>query len=721
MKLILLSGVAGVGKSTYIKENLADAIILSSDEIGAELGVTGGNNAKVFQTMYDRARDLMSQKVDTIVLDATMLTRRRRLGALSQINPHTYGYEVEVVQLHKPLADILKQNKMRDAVVPEQTVKQMYLSMQPAKVGVDCDKYVLIAPPFETYNKEVAKGIKTPHNSPYHKESIKEHIDMTVTKARELYGNEHPVTTIARYHDLGKSVARTERTHDEFTSKFIERTIGEHDSYKGHENVSAMYYHIARQNEVDTDISDTILHHMNAHDSVDVSKNKSVIRSEVSPQAIDYMEKFREIDSVSRVVDEDYVDMYKRMLQLDRDVKSYKESPSKDASLLIQLLAHEDTMLSMNAEDSTNPLFTFKYMHQGVDFSDNLIRNARGLTLDMNGEILTVGYEKFFNYKQLSDKDFYHYYDDKFREEFSELHDDHVYDVWEKLDGTFLTLGLDDNRFIAATSASTMTEFSKNAQEYFENHPYSEEIKQFIRDENMCLFFEYTSPDNQIIIPYDKEAYTLIGARKKDINDHRIHFLSEEKLDELGLSSARREQMTLDELLEYQRTNRETEGFVVQNEYGRLIKFKTDYWFEKHDNLGNIFFGKPYSRKNLIMLVDAIRDDTIDDLIAFDNQRKADFHPVTTFKRVWDKTIDYYESKVSDYDEYSRQEIAGLDIPLYQKVAIYKHRDGESFRDVAHNPTLRKKLAIDVRDEVLSDLVSSVDISELLDDEELKL
>lgn len=721
MKLILLSGVAGVGKSTYIKENLADAIILSSDEIGAELGVTGGNNAKVFQTMYDRARDLMSQKVDTIVLDATMLTRRRRLGALSQINPHNYGYEVEVVQLHKPLADILKQNKMRDAVVPEQTVKQMYLSMQPAKVGVDCDKYVLIAPPFETYNKEVAKGIKTPHNSPYHKESIKEHIDMTVTKARELYGNEHPVTTIARYHDLGKSVARTERTHDEFTSKFIERTIGEHDSYKGHENVSAMYYHIARQNEVDTDISDTILHHMNAHDSVDVSKNKSVIRSEVSPQAIDYMEKFREIDSVSRVVDEDYVDMYKRMLQLDRDVKSYKESSSKDASLLIQLLAHEDTMLSMNAEDSTNPLFTFKYMHQGVDFSDNLIRNARGLTLDMNGEILTVGYEKFFNYKQLSDKDFYHYYDDKFREEFSELHENHIYDAWEKLDGTFLTLGLDGDKFVASTSASTMTEFSKNAQKYFEAHPKADEIKQYIRDENMCLFFEYTSPDNQIIIPYDKEEYTLIGARKKDINDHRIHFLSEEKLDELGLSSARREQMTLDELLEYQRTNRETEGFVVQNEYGRLIKFKTDYWFEKHDNLGNIFFGKPYSRKNLIMLMDAIRDDTIDDLIAFDNQRKADFHPVTTFKRVWDKTINYYESKVHDYDEYSRQEIAGLDIPLYQKVAIYKHRDGESFRDVAHNPTLRKKLAIDVRDEILSDLVSVVDISELLDEEELKL
>lgn len=135
--------------------------------------------------------------------------------------------------------------------------------------------------------------------------------DMTITKAKELYSDEHPVTTIARYHDLGKSVARTERTHDEFTSKFIERTIGEHDSYKGHENVSAMYYHIARQNEVDTNISDAILHHMNAHDSIDVSKNKSIIRSGASPQAIDYMEKFREIDSVSRVVDEDYVDMYK--------------------------------------------------------------------------------------------------------------------------------------------------------------------------------------------------------------------------------------------------------------------------------------------------------------------------------------------------------------------------------------------------------------------------
>lgn len=46
MKLILLSGVAGVGKSTYIKDHLAGATVLSSDEIGAELGVTGGNILK---------------------------------------------------------------------------------------------------------------------------------------------------------------------------------------------------------------------------------------------------------------------------------------------------------------------------------------------------------------------------------------------------------------------------------------------------------------------------------------------------------------------------------------------------------------------------------------------------------------------------------------------------------------------------------------------------
>lgn len=38
MKLIILSGVAGTGKSTYVKENYPNAVVVSSDEIGKTQG-----------------------------------------------------------------------------------------------------------------------------------------------------------------------------------------------------------------------------------------------------------------------------------------------------------------------------------------------------------------------------------------------------------------------------------------------------------------------------------------------------------------------------------------------------------------------------------------------------------------------------------------------------------------------------------------------------------
>ena len=43
-----------------------------------------------------------------------------------------------------------------------------------------------------------------------------------------------------------------------------------------------------------------------------------------------------------------------------------------------------------------------------------------------------------------------------------------------------------------------------------------------MKENNLSLFFEYTSPRNQIVIPYQKEEYTLIGARHNDIEETRI-------------------------------------------------------------------------------------------------------------------------------------------------------------------------------------------------------
>lgn len=701
-KLIILSGVAGTGKSTYIKENYPDAFVVSSDDIGKVAGLKSNENW-VFTEMYEQIKNAMAQKEETIVVDSTMLTRTRRMTVLNQTRPDKTGYDVEVIQLHKPLEQIIEQNSNRpqEDYVPEHNVRQMYAAMQPPKVGLDCDSYQIISPNISAYTKEMNKDVDEPHHSPYHNETLREHMQMTVVKSQEK-GNEQLIE-LAKYHDLGKAVTRTPKELGPLARQFAAYYYGGHDTYNGHANVSAMYYHIAKGESADTDISDAILHHMNAHNSENVADNKAVKRENVSPPAVELLETFRVIDSESKISDDRTREAYEKLRALDLEVARYKKEPTEDASLLVKLLANDNIRVSVNAEDIENPLFTFKYAHSGVDFRDSMVRNARGLTLNQDSEIITIGFEKFFNYKQLEE---YEQYDDNFKDTYSHVAPQDTYKVWEKLDGTFIALGLDGDRFVSATSSSTKTDFSKNAQDYFESLSTADALKTYMKENNLSLFFEYTSPRNQIIIPYQKEEYTLIGARHNDIEDTRILRLD---LKSFGIKAVKPQEMTLDELIDYQKTNETTEGFVVENQDGKLIKFKTDYWFEQHQEQGKLFFGEPYTEAKLDTLITLIKDDTIDDYVAYDNQRTTPFHPVADFKVAWDKKLEDYEKDIQAHAHLPNREIGPMEMDSTLKSLIFAKRNGEDYMD---NAILCKKIAREIRDELTAEAL----VDEYLED-----
>lgn len=706
MKLIILSGVAGTGKSTYVRENYPNAVVVSSDEIGKNAGLKSNENW-VFTEMYEKVNEAMSQQKETIIVDATMLTRRKRATVLNQTRPDKKGYTVEVIQLHKPLGQIIEQNKNRpeDDYVPESKVRQMYAAMQPPKVGLDCDSYKIISPGIKAYTNEMNKGVDEPHHSPYHNETLREHMQMTVEKSQEK--NDENLVELAKYHDLGKAVTRTSKELGPLARQFAAYYYGGHDTYNGHANVSAMYYHISKGKDVNVDISDAILHHMNAHNSENIAENKAVKRENVSPQTIELLETFRVIDSESKVSDDLIRDAYEDLRALDYEVEKYKKEPTEESSLLIKLLANENIRVSLNVEDITNPLFTFKYAHSGVDFTDSLVRNARGLTLNRESEIVTIGFEKFFNHKQLEE---YEQYDDDFKDKYSRVAPKDIYKVWEKLDGTFIALGLDGDRFVSATSSSTKTDFSKNAQDYFESLSTADALKTYMKENNLSLFFEYTSPRNQIVIPYQKEKYTLIGARHNDIEDTRILRLD---LEQFGIQAVKPQEMTLDELIDYQRNNETTEGFVVENQEGKLIKFKTDYWFEQHQEQGRLFFGEPYTEAKLDTLITLIKDDTIDDYVAYDNQRTTPYHPVADFKASWDKKLDDYEKGIQAHAHLTNREIGPMEMDATLKSLIFVKRNGENLMD---NTILCKKIAREIRDE----LTAKALVEEYLDEQLVK-
>lgn len=705
-KLIILSGVAGTGKSTYIKENYPDAFVVSSDDIGKAAGLKSNENW-VFTEMYEQIKNAMAQKEETIVVDSTMLTRTRRMTVLNQTRPDKTGYNVEVIQLHKPLEQIIEQNSNRpqEDYVPEHNVRQMYAAIQPPKVGLDCDSYQIISPNISAYTKEMNKDVDEPHHSPYHNETLREHMQMSVIKSQEK-GNEQLIE-LAKYHDLGKAVTRTPKELGPLARQFAAYYYGGHDTYNGHANVSAMYYHIAKGESADTDISDAILHHMNAHNSKNVADNKAVKRENVSPPAVELLETFRVIDSESKISDDRTREAYEKLRALDLEVVRYKKEPTEDASLLVKLLANDNIRVSLNAEDIENPLFTFKYAHSGVDFREPTVRNARGLTLNQDSEIITIGFEKFFNYKQLEE---YEQYDDNFKDSYSRVAPKDTYKVWEKLDGTFISLGLDGDRFVSATSSSTKTDFSKNAQDYFESLSTADALKTYMKENNLSLFFEYTSPRNQIVIPYQKEEYTLIGARHNDIEDTHILRLD---LEQFGIKAVKPQEMTLDELIDYQKTNKTTEGFVVENQEGKLIKFKTDYWFEQHQEKGRLFFGEPYTEAKLDTLITLIKDDTIDDYVAYDNQRTTHFHPVADFKAAWDKKLEDYEKGIQAHEHLTNREIGPMEMDSTLKSLIFVKRKDENLMD---NTILCKKIAREIRDE----LTAKALVEEYLDEQLVK-
>lgn len=675
MKLVILSGVAGVGKSTYIKQYLPNTTVVSSDAIKNELGLEGPNSNVVFDELYKRINDYMSQKVETIIADATFLTRKSRLKLLNCTNPHQKGYVVKIIQLHKPFDTIKHQNAARpiDQIVPEESLRQMYLSMQPARIGLDCDEYICIHHPINKYEKEMTQGLYEPHRSLYHAETIKEHIDWTIQLAKEVHGEDSLLVEVAKWHDSGKPFARTPKQNSPHIQAYLDAVLGGNDSYLGHENVSAMYYQITSERP-NPDVIDVILNHMVAHSTDDLENNKAINRQKLSSTVIEYLKDFKDIDSLAKRVDRQLINVIDTL---------------KYAYTLQRFIENPDIRTSINVENKYDPLFTFKYAHAGVNFEDPRVRNSRALTMNKYAKIITIGFEKFFNYKQLDDTD----YSKEFVEQYTSVDTSTPLKTWEKLDGTLIALGVNDIEFVASTSSSTQTAFSKRAVKHFEdNMP----LFDYMKKNNVCLLFEYTSPDNQIVIPYNQEKYTLIGARKCDINDPTIIRLPKDVIDSLGLETVEPTYKTYEELIDYQKRNQTTEGFVVENQHGKLVKFKTDYWFKQHAEMGSLFFGDPFSKKKLRILVQAIQEDTIDDLVAHDNQRVSDTHPIATFKRAWDETIKDYQSLAKEYTNYSSKEIASSNLDSFTKNVIFAFRNNKFER----NDQLQLEIAMRIANEL---------------------
>lgn len=120
--VVLLSGLPGSGKDHAIRTTFADWPVVSLDELRTELAILPGENqGDVLNAAREQARTYLRAGT-SFVWNATNLARQLRTQPVELFL--RYGARVHIVYVEVPHDVLFRQNRGRDAVVPERVLER---------------------------------------------------------------------------------------------------------------------------------------------------------------------------------------------------------------------------------------------------------------------------------------------------------------------------------------------------------------------------------------------------------------------------------------------------------------------------------------------------------------------------------------------------------------------------------------------------------------------
>jgi len=202
---------------------------------------------------------------------------------------------------------------------------------------------------------------------------------------------------------------------------------------------------------------------------------------------------------------------------------------------------------------------------------------------------------KFFNLNQVADSMY-------------DIVKDYTIDtITNKEDGSLIGfIRLPNGKVLARTKMSFESEQAVVSNNIYEKNPNVRKLVNWGLDNDQALFFEYVSFKNRIVLDYKVTELILINGRdNKNGKSFRV-----DNINNYGVATCKFESgLSLDDLIERTKPQKNKEGVVVKFTNDYMIKIKTQWYCDMH----HLNFGVASRENDIIRLT---LEEEIDDIIA---------------------------------------------------------------------------------------------------------
>ena len=300
-------------------------------------------------------------------------------------------------------------------------------------------------------------------------------------------------------------------------------------------------------------------------------------------------------------------------------------------------------------------LAILKYNQLTSDFSEPMVKEARGIIFyKPTWDVVSLPFFKFFNYGEP--------YADDIDE--TELH------IYQKVDGSLAKVWyfegswrlssngvIDGSQVVLNNGINFQSLFIRALSSYgLDWYSFTSTL-----DKNYTYMYELATPDNKIVIQYDK--YMLFYLGQRNIHTFEEEYCPDERIDNVKIyhfNSIEEIIKSADELPDTE------EGYVVRDKNWHRVKIKNPIYFMLHKLANN---GKPD-------IIQYVLEHNEDELLAYFPEYKEEVEKTKATFRLLEHKAHTYAHIMERYYEFPRAEFAQCvfrgGVPVYFQSYVFK-------------------------------------------------